>query len=325
MQCTAFHSEGARAISASMMNCSRRARAVNAFTPVHREKARAVNDFTMGHYMKVRATNAFEVLLEHIYSQWLDHLIIWALLKDAPIQKKAGNVPLRDQKRTTVHCPMHQPKQPTMRQNTSCKAATADWQLVTVIRRTIPKWVRWTWTCPQMPQKPLATGANATLIPLNKRHWGQPMPDHLEAKEKVVETKVSARPVTTVTKVPTQKTKPQTSTQQVHTIFQKVKQRREQEQQLAWQKAKQQSENTPTKKKTPEITMEAPHQTTEGEAPKQVCIQKPEENWRPPLSHPFSDDVVYLKWEMSDIGKPANPKPEISKEEQYKAFIPTLH
>ena len=76
MQCTALHSEGVRTISASMINCSRRARAVNAFTPVHGEKARATDDFTMGHYMKVRATNAFEVLSEHTYSQWLNHLII---------------------------------------------------------------------------------------------------------------------------------------------------------------------------------------------------------------------------------------------------------
>jgi hypothetical protein len=71
MQRTAFRSEGARAISASTMNRSGKARAINAFTPVYREKA--------------RATNAFEVLSEHAYSQWLDHLIIWALLKDAPI------------------------------------------------------------------------------------------------------------------------------------------------------------------------------------------------------------------------------------------------
>jgi hypothetical protein len=94
--------------------------AVNAFTPIHGEK--------------VNATNAFEVLSEHAYSKWLDHLIIWALLKDVPIQKKASNAPLRDQKWTMVHCSMHQPKQPTTRQSTTCRAATADWQLVTAIR-----------------------------------------------------------------------------------------------------------------------------------------------------------------------------------------------
>ena len=200
MQCTTFHSEGARAISASTMNRSGRARAVNASTSVHGREARAADASSMSCYMKVRATNMFKILSEHAYSQWLDHLIIWALLKDAPIQKKASNTLLRDQKQTTVHCPMHQPKQPTMRQSATCRAATADWQLVTAIRQTIPKRVRQTRTCPQMPQKPLATGANATLVPLNKRHWGQPMPGHLEAKEEVVEMKVSAQPVTMVMK-----------------------------------------------------------------------------------------------------------------------------
>ena len=134
MQRTAFRSEEARAISASTMNHSGRVRAINAFTPVYREKARATDASTMGHYMKARATNAFEMLSEHAYSQWLDNLIIWALLKDAPIQKKADDAPLRDQKQTMVHCPMRQPKQPTTRQSTTCKAATADWQLVTAIR-----------------------------------------------------------------------------------------------------------------------------------------------------------------------------------------------
>jgi hypothetical protein len=60
------------------MNCSGRARAINAVTPVYREKATATDASTMGHYMKTRATNVFEVLSEHAYSQWLDHLIIWA-------------------------------------------------------------------------------------------------------------------------------------------------------------------------------------------------------------------------------------------------------
>jgi hypothetical protein len=71
--------------------------------------------------------------------------------------------------------------------------------------------------------------------------------------------------------------------------------------------------------------MEIPHQITEGEAPKQVRFQEPEENLRPPLSHPFSNDVVYLEQGMPDTRKPANPKPEISEEEQYKAFASTLH
>jgi hypothetical protein len=94
---------------------------------------------------------------------------------------------------------------------------------------------------------------------------------------------------------------------------------------LAWQKAKQQSENTSVKEEIPEITVGIPHRITEGEAPKQVCFQESEENLRPPLSHPFSNDVVHLKRGMPDTRKPANPKPEISKEEQYKAFAPTLH
>ena len=115
------------------------------------------------------------------------------------------------------------------------------------------------------------------------------------SKEEMVETKVSARSVTMVTKAPAQQTKPQTSTGRVHTMFQKVKQQWEQERQLAWQKAEQQLENAPVKEKIPEITKEMPHQITEGEAPKQVHFHKPEENLRPPLSHPFSDDVVYLK------------------------------
>ena len=68
-----------------------------------------------------------------------------------------------------------------------------------------------------------------------------------------------------------------------------------------------------------------PHRITEGEAPKQVRFQEPEENLRPPLLHPFSDDVVCLEQGMPDTRKPANPKPEISEEEQYKAFAPTLH
>jgi hypothetical protein len=90
-----------------------------------------------------------------------------------------------------------------------------------------------------MPQKPLATGANAILIPLNKRCWEQPTPGHLKAKEEVVETKVSAQLITTVMKALAQQTKPQTSTQRVHTMFQKVKQRRQQERQSARQKAEQ--------------------------------------------------------------------------------------
>ena len=223
MQRTAIRSEGARAISASTMNCSGRARAVNAFIPVHREKTRAMDASTMSRYMKARATNAFEVLSEHAYSQYLDHLIIWALLKDAPIRKKAGNAPLRDQKRTTVHCPMRQPKQPTTKQSTMCRAATADWQLATAVRRTIPKPVRQTRTRLQMPQKPPVTGANAIPILLNKKRWGQPTPGHLEAKEEVVKTKVPAQPVTMVAKAVAQQMKLQTPTQRVRAIFQEVK------------------------------------------------------------------------------------------------------
>ena len=67
-----------------------------------------------------------------------------------------------------------------------------------------------------------------------------------------------------------------------------------------------------------------PHQITEGEVPKQVCFQEPEENLRPPLSHPSSDDVMCLERGMPNTKKPANPKPEISEEEQYNAFAPTL-
>jgi hypothetical protein len=40
-----------------------------------------------------------------------------------------------------------------------------------------------------MPQKPSVTGTNAIHILLNKRHWGQPMPGHLKAKEEAVKVK----------------------------------------------------------------------------------------------------------------------------------------
>jgi hypothetical protein len=175
-----------------------------------------------------------------------------------------------------------------------------------------------------MPQKPPVTGANAIPIPLDKRRWGRPMPGHLEAQEEVVKTKVPTQPVTIVAKAVTQQIKPQTSTQRVRAIFQEVKRQREQERQLAGQKAKQRLENTPVKKEIPESTEGMPHQITEGEAPKQVRFQEPEENLRPLLSHTFSDDVVRLERGMPDTKKPANPKPEISEEEQYKTFAPTL-
>ena len=175
-----------------------------------------------------------------------------------------------------------------------------------------------------MPQKPPVTGTNAIPIPLDKRCWGQPMPGHLEAQEEVVKMKVPTQSVTIVAKAVTQQIKPQTSTQQVRAIFQEVKQQREQEWQWARQKAKQQLENAPVKKEIPEITEGMPYQITEGKAPKQVCFQEPEENLRPPLSHPFSDDVVRLGRGTPDTKKPANPKPEISEEEQCKAFTPTL-
>ena len=83
-------------------------------------------------------------------------------------------------------------------------------------------------------------------------------------------------------------------------------------------------ENVPVKKEITEITEGMPHQITEGKASKQVRFQEPEENLRLPLSHPFSDDVVRLEREMPNTKKPANPKSEISEEEQYKAFAPTL-
>ena len=89
-------------------------------------------------------------------------------------------------------------------------------------------------------------------------------------------------------------------------MFQKVKQRREQEWQLAWQKAKQQLENALVKEKITEITEGMPHQITKGKAPKQVRFQEPEENLRLPLLHPFSDDVVCLERGMPDTKKPAN-------------------
>ena len=121
------------------------------------------------------------------------------------------------------------------------------------------------------------------------------MPGHLEAQEEVVKMKVPTQPVMIVAKAVTQQIKPQTSTQQVRAIFQEVKQQREQERQLAGQKAEQRVENAPVKKEIPEITEGRPHQITEGEVPKQVCFQEPEENLRPPLSHPFSDDIMHLK------------------------------
>ena len=175
-----------------------------------------------------------------------------------------------------------------------------------------------------MSQKPPVTGANAIPIPLDKRRWGQPMPSHLEAQEEAVKTKVPTRPVTIVAKAATPQIKPQTSAQRVRAIFQEVKWQREQERQSAGQKAEQRVENALVKKETPEITEGMPHQITEDKAPKQVCFQEPEENLRPPLSHPSSDNVVRLEQEMPDTEKPANPKPEISEEEQYKAFAPTL-
>ena len=175
-----------------------------------------------------------------------------------------------------------------------------------------------------MPQKLPVTGANAIPILLNRRRWGQPTPGHLEAKEEVVKMKVPTQPVTTVAKAVTQQMKPQTSTQQVCAIFQEVKWQWEQEWQLAGQKAEQRLENAPVKKEIPEITKGMPYQITEGEVPKQVCFQEPEENLRLPPLHPFSDDVVRLERGMPDTKKSANPKPEISEEEQYKAFAPTL-
>ena len=65
------------------------------------------------------------------------------------------------------------------------------------------------------------------------------MPGHLEAQGEAVKMKVPTQPVTIVANAVTPQIKPQTSAQRVRAIFQEVKWQREQERQLAGQKAEQ--------------------------------------------------------------------------------------
>ncbi|KAI0272803.1 hypothetical protein BGY98DRAFT_936644 [Russula aff. rugulosa BPL654] len=245
MQRTAFRSEGARAISASTMNRSGRARAVNAFTPVHREETRATDASTMSRYMKARATNA------------------------CANSEEGWQRPLRDQKRTTVHCPMRQPKRPTQNkaQYVEQQQLTGNWQRLSgePYQNQLGELGH-----AADAQKPPVTGANAIPILLNKRRWGQPTPGHLEAKEEVVKTK-SLRNQCNSSKgcgTANEAANPNTAST-CHIPGSKAGTK--QERQLAEQKAEQRLENAPAKEEITEITERMPHQITEGEAPKQEC------------------------------------------------------